>query len=169
MQGEADAYDATMAATYQTNLINFIGQQRSDFSSYGGTNMQFAIGRIIQDWPTPEGNALVRAAQEAVPGVAGVGPASWINTDDLELSTTLTPHYGTQGQIDLGVRFANVFIPEPSGFALLSAGLFGLFGYVWRKRKCVGQGRSEASHVSKPGIVMLSYGLAEQRFVDRLT
>ena len=59
-----------------------------------------------------------------VPGQ--VGHASWINTDDLEWA--YGGHYGTQGQIDLGIRFANqlatIPVPEPGSLSLLV--VFGL-------------------------------------------
>lgn len=147
MQGEADANDNTMAPAYQTNLVNFIRQQRSDFSSYGGANMQFVIGRIIPDWGIPQDNALVRAAQEAVPGGVGVGPASWINTDDLQQSTTLAPHYGTQGEIDLGLRFAAQFapVPEPGTTSMAIGAILGtgLLRFAMRRRSTNG-GRCQA-------------------------
>jgi hypothetical protein len=62
-----------------------------------------------------------------------VSNASCINTDDLPWG-----HYGTQGQIDLGIRFANESpgppAPEPSTLATLAMGLVCLLGYIRRQR-----------------------------------
>ncbi len=131
MQGEADAANAGYAPTYQTNLVSFIGQVRSDFNA---PDMPFVIGRITTAWGDPVDNALVRAAQVAVPTL--VNNTSWINTDDLEISTAIPPHYGTQGQIDLGTRFANQFIqtPEPPALVMCLAGAIVLLAYIWLKK-----------------------------------
>jgi hypothetical protein len=67
-----------------------------------------------------------------VPGA--VGNASWFDTDDLQWA--YPGHYGTQGQIDLGIRFANAVasVPEPSSLILISLGMLALAGYAWCKR-----------------------------------
>ncbi|MBN1394552.1 MAG: hypothetical protein JW959_05985 [Pirellulales bacterium] len=116
MQGESDAHNSTYAPLYGTNLASLINTVRSDFSA---PEMQFVVGRItnVYAWGTEADMALVRTAQEAVPGI--VGDASWINTDDLQV--VYTGHYGTEGQVNLGIRFANEFIvPEPSSLTLLA-------------------------------------------------
>ena len=109
MQGESDAMVPAYAAAYETNLRNFINKVRSDV----GTAMPFVVGRITDydGWGTPADNALVRSAQMTVPWQ--VGTAAWIDTDDLQWA--YVGHYGTQGQIDLGTRFATelVGIPDP--------------------------------------------------------
>jgi hypothetical protein len=135
MQGEGDAQNITNAANYATNLTNFIGKVRSDFKT---PDMPFVVGRILTYYDTTPagGNALVRTAEETVPGL--VGHASWINTDDLQKA--YAGHFGTQGQIDLGIRFANEFsqIPEPSTLVLTGTALLALAGYRWRKETRVG-------------------------------
>jgi hypothetical protein len=83
-------------------------------------------------WGSPENIRAVRAAQETVPGQ--VGHASWINTDDLSVypvGAYYEGHYDTQGQIDLGMRFADKLVqtPEPSSFVLILTGL--LAGAAW--------------------------------------
>ena len=141
MQGESDCYannpdaDADSAA-YAANLLNFIGNVRSDFAS---PDLPFVLGRITTYWGTPANNALVRTAQETVPGQ--VGDASWIDTDDLEWA--YPGHYGTEGQIELGTRFANQFIqtPEPSAIVLAATGVLLSAGYWWRRRCSVRSGR----------------------------
>jgi hypothetical protein len=50
---------------------------------------------------------MVRAAQQKV--AEDDGNAAWFDTDDLKWS--YYGHYGTQGQIDLGLRFAKPFTP----------------------------------------------------------
>jgi hypothetical protein len=135
MQGESDANNATYAAEYATNLTNFITRLRSDLAT---PNMPFVVGRITTHYDTspPGGAAVVRAAEMTVPGK--VGHASWINTDDLEQNPAQPWHYGTQGQIDLGIRFANAIaaipVPEPSMLTLAGTGLLAWAGYWWRKR-----------------------------------
>jgi hypothetical protein len=138
MQGEGDAQTIPNATNYATNLTNFIEEVRSDFNT---PDMQFVVGRILTHYDTTPagGNALVRTAEETVPG--RVGHASWINTDDLQLA--YTAHFGTQGQIDLGIRFANEFAqtPEPSTLVLTSTALLAFAGYRrWHKWRRIDKG-----------------------------
>jgi hypothetical protein len=127
MQGESDAHlGSATASAYATNLMNLIGKARSDFAT---PNMPFVLGRInAYTWGTPEDNEAVRTAQMTVPGA--VGHAAWIDTDDLPLS--YAGHYNTQGQIELGIRFAGQFVqtPEPSSIVILLAGLICVAAYV---------------------------------------
>ena len=133
MQGESDA-NPVDGPVYATNLTNFIGKVRSDFVT---PDMRFVLGRISSYWDTPpnSGAELVRAAEVTVPGE--VGNAAWVDTDDLQMSSSTPGHYGTQGQIDLGIRFANDFVqaPEPSALVLAGIGLLTVAGYWWWKRK----------------------------------
>ncbi len=102
MQGESDALNPAYAPHYETNLTNLIQTVRSDFNT---PDMPFVMGRILTMWGTPADNALVRGAQETVS--AADANVSWVDTDDLQLA--YVGHYGTQGQIDLGIRYASEF------------------------------------------------------------
>jgi hypothetical protein len=130
MQGESDANKHEYAVNYAANLKALINKVRLDF----GADMRFVIGRI-DDWPwgAAADCELVRAAQQTV--AEADSNAAWFDTDNLQ--RVYTGHYGTQGQTDLGILFANQFaVPEPSTlFILLSAGLAALLAYAWRKRK----------------------------------
>jgi len=132
MQGESDALNAEYAANYQANLQTFIGKVRTDFSA---PDMPFVIGRILAFYDTTPagGNALVRTAQETIPTLPDIKHVTYIDTDDLELA--YGGHYGTDGQIKLGERFANKLVqtPEPSALMLLTAGLIAMLAYAWRK------------------------------------
>ena len=82
--------------------------------------MKFVVGRIStmsKLWATPENLELVRKTQENVAKIDA--NASWIDTDDLKWG--YYGHYGTKGQIDLGIRFANEFKPKPAANANPSA------------------------------------------------
>ncbi|MBN2292354.1 MAG: DUF4082 domain-containing protein [Pirellulales bacterium] len=128
MQGESDAANPTYGDAYASNLTNFIGNVRNDFST---PSMPFVVGRISDILLLPEyagtfpKAAEVRTAQETVPGV--VGSAEWIDTDDIEQNLPTYPgHYTAAGQVVLGTRFANTIatidpdplpdpVPVPSG------------------------------------------------------
>jgi hypothetical protein len=135
MQGESDTYagpngGADWSAAYGDNLTNFIGKVRSDF---GAPEMKFALGRITSYYGPVQNNAMVRAAQMAIP--QHVANTACINTDDLQWA--YPGHYGAQGQIDLGNRFAHEFIqtPEPSAFALALTGALAFVGWRWQRRR----------------------------------
>jgi hypothetical protein len=76
---------------------------------------------------------MVRSAQWNIG--SQVSNTSCVNTDDLQWA--IYGHYGTQGQIDLGNRYAAKFapVPEPSTLVLACTAMLGLLGYAWRKRK----------------------------------
>lgn len=131
MQGECDALDPSVSPAYAENLKNLIKKVRSDFTT---ENMRFVLGRITPHFDsTPAGgNAIVRTAQESVAG--SVRNVAWFNTDDL-LGFDNSGHYGTQGQIELGNRFAAEFAqtPEPGTLVLLAIGLLSALAYSrWR-------------------------------------
>jgi LPXTG-motif cell wall-anchored protein len=139
MQGETDTYGgpnggADWSAAYSANLTNLINtvRDKEKFGDFAVPDMPFVLGRITTFFGSADNNALVRNAQMTVPGL--VGHATWIDTDDL--TWAYDGQYGTQGQIDLGIRFANAFAtPEPSIFVLAGTGLLALGGYWWRKRR----------------------------------
>jgi hypothetical protein len=111
MQGENDSTAHQQALDYEKNLKNLIATVRADFKT---PDMKFVVGRISymsKLWTTKDDIDTVRKAQQQVP--ATVGNASWIDTDDLQWA--YYGHYGTKGQIELGIRFANQFAPTKSG------------------------------------------------------
>jgi hypothetical protein len=130
MQGEQDTGNDAMAAAYAHNLTDFIAKVRSDLAS---PDMPFVLGRIIKSYGSAQNNALVRAAQETVPSL--VGNAASINTDDLQIGAYAN-HFGTQGQISLGIRFADqiVQLPEPTALGLVGSAVSTAGGFWCWKR-----------------------------------
>lgn len=131
MQGEGDAKTTADANAYADNLAKFIAKIRSDVAT---PDMPFVIGRISDYYLSRVGGATVRNAQKSV--ADRDENVSWFSTDDLEYA--YVGHFGTQGQIDLGNRFAAELpapTPEPPIPALaVSALLLVLAGRRWRKR-----------------------------------
>jgi hypothetical protein len=133
MQGESDCTNSSYAAAYAVNLKTLINKVRSDFSAYDGANMKFVTGRITTMmypyYATLPNCNLVRNAQVNMTDPATpnyVRNTAWFDTDDL--TWAYYGHYGTEGQIKLGTRFADAFapVPEPSALALLAGALMGL-------------------------------------------
>jgi hypothetical protein len=136
MQGESDAIESySFSVNYESNLVNFIGKVRTFVkTSFGTTTLPIVMGRITTYYGSTTNNTIVRNAQNDI--VNKVQNISVFNTDDLEWA--YRGHYGTQGQIDLGIRFANEFAPapEPSTLVMVGSGLLCLLGgYAWRRRK----------------------------------
>ena len=99
MQGEGDAYDdLTEAQSYQKNLELLIQSIRTDLKT---PNMAFVIGQISesQQWVHRE---IVRQAQAMV--AQTVPRTAMVVTGDLPLSDGM--HYTSNGQMELGSRFA---------------------------------------------------------------
>jgi hypothetical protein len=149
MQGESDTLRHDYAAAYGHNLSAFVSKVRTDFAAQ---NMPFVLGQITtylwQGQVTTADNLLVRSAQATVPGQ--VGNASWISTDDLQINPAQPGHYGTQGQVDLGIRFAGQFVqtPEPSMLVLAGTGLLVWAGHLARQRRLARrQNHSDFRHV----------------------
>ncbi|MBN1393931.1 MAG: PEP-CTERM sorting domain-containing protein [Pirellulales bacterium] len=123
MQGESDAQNSGYATAYQANLTDFIQSVREDF---GASGAPFVIGRITAFYGTPEDNNKVRLAQQTVAELDD--RADWFSTDDLQIGA-VPGHYGTQGQIDLGLLYAEkLTVPEPSTLIILATGTPLLFG-----------------------------------------
>jgi hypothetical protein len=109
MQGEEDSTMASYASSYGTNIGNLVSTVRNTYNTYGAQNMKFVAGRITymtQLWASRSQVDLVRDAQGSIQ--SHVANTSCVNTDDLQWG--YYGHYGTQGQIDLGNRFANQFV-----------------------------------------------------------
>lgn len=115
MQGESDAYERE-AASYETNLVNFIADMRAQFNT---PEMPFIIARVLDYFGSdkiplyqnrvqtdPTQSEVVRATQVAV---AEATPyATWFDTDAFPVVDPISNpgHYNTQGQMDLGNAFA---------------------------------------------------------------
>jgi hypothetical protein len=136
MQGESDAPNHAYAVNYANNLQNFVSTVRSTFNNT--SDMKFVAGvvttmSVVALGATQPDTDLVRNAQtnisSSIPNSASFG------TDDLPWA--YYGHYGTDGQIELGLRFANQFapVPEPASFVLAGVGLSGIGAYIFRKRK----------------------------------
>jgi hypothetical protein len=127
MQGESDAHE-NQAASYETNLRNFIADMRVRFSD---PDLPFIVARVRDYFGGASGQAaIVRAAQVAVADTtAGV---EWFDTDTYPLSTAHPGHYDTQGQLSLGLDFADTYLATgpPGTFAAWAddAGLDGSAG-----------------------------------------
>jgi hypothetical protein len=105
MQGESDALDETMAASYQQNMTAFIESVRG---FVGVADMPVVIARIRGTMPAPFYHSLaVRMAQESV--AAGDANVRIIDTDPLTLHADGV-HYDTAGQLALGQAFATAML-----------------------------------------------------------
>ena len=139
MQGETDTYGgpnngADWSAAYAANLANLITTVRNKdkFGDFAVSDMPFVVGRITTYFGAADHNTTVRTAQMTIPPL--VGHAAWINTDNLQC--IYGGHYGTQGQIDLGIRFADAVhqLPEPSSLVMALTAMLAALA-CWRQRK----------------------------------
>lgn len=103
MQGEADAQDADHASVYGETLSALITQVRADFSV---SNLPVVVG-LISTAPEWTHNAVVRAQQAAV--AESLPQVDLVETADLarDFAHGDQYHYNTEGQRQLGARFAD--------------------------------------------------------------
>ena len=103
MQGESDSRFAHAAAQYESNLRQFVLRLRVDV---GAPDLPFAMG-LVDPPGTHCHAAKVRAAQrriaDGMPHVALVDSAGLSKHDD-------DLHYDTDGQLELGRRFADALL-----------------------------------------------------------
>lgn len=107
LQGESDTRKPDYAAAYERNLRDLVAAIRHDTKT---PKLPFVIGRITPHYDStpPAGNAQVRAAQEAV--AAADDHVVWFDTDDVEMADYNPGHYGSQGQLELGRRYAETLV-----------------------------------------------------------
>ncbi|MEL6472228.1 MAG: DUF4347 domain-containing protein [Cyanobacteria bacterium J06623_4] len=104
MQGEQDAFNASQAANYQSNLTGFI----SDIRQRYGQGVDFVIGRLHDELPNGFfADEVVRSAQTAV---ANADSRNYlVDTDSYPVSGD-SVHFTSAGHLSLGEDFAQVFI-----------------------------------------------------------
>jgi hypothetical protein len=104
MQGERDAFFPVAGAEYLTNLERLVRRLREDL---GEPNMPFVLGQVH---PPPDRWAaadLVRKAQREAQ--VQIPSTRLVLTDDLpKLGDEV--HYNTDGQLELGRRFARAYL-----------------------------------------------------------
>jgi hypothetical protein len=126
MQGENDAISAVDANAYQQNLIDFIAKVRTDFNK---PELPFIFGQInVSDNVNYTANShIVRAAQQYV--ASNVANVYMVDTHPLSRVTGDFVHLSTQGTLDLGTAWGNLYltaVPEPTSLSLLLYGFIAL-------------------------------------------
>jgi hypothetical protein len=107
MQGETDARELPCATAYEANLENLIDSLRNDL---GVADLPAVVARLhpaINFFGNYPYVMDVRMAQAAVAAADPEGKA--IDTFDLSLSPDIL-HFDTQGELDLGARFAEAWV-----------------------------------------------------------
>ncbi|MBN1511100.1 MAG: hypothetical protein JXB13_03725 [Phycisphaerae bacterium] len=109
LQGESDAHEGQGAA-YEANLRHFISEMRSFFKV---PDLPFYIARVRTYYGTAEQSGLVRTAQVVV--AESTINVEWFDTDSYNPLIN-NGHYNTDGQISIGIDFANTYLDSgPSG------------------------------------------------------
>ena len=105
MQGERDSRQADTAAAYGGNLQELVAAARKEG---GDANLPFLCGLVNP--PVQQGYTYVdtvRAAQIALP--KQTRRAALVSTNGLQKNAD-NLHYGAQGQLELGLRFAQAYL-----------------------------------------------------------
>lgn len=134
-QGSKDARDLNgiEADNYQENLGIFVDAFRDQF---GNPDMPIVLTQIpstLDDIRYPRKQTIrdVQGALALNDPLIGI-----VQTEDLQFRSDDALHLASQGQLDLGVRYANQYlqitaVPEPAAFAILLP-FVGMMG--WRRR-----------------------------------
>jgi len=105
-QGGGDARDIDKANAYAANLTNLIASFRDDFAD---ENMPFVIGR--KNIATLDRHTYLETIRDSQIEVADADPfGSWVSIDDLTVRSPTDAHLNAEGQVDLGIRFANAYL-----------------------------------------------------------
>lgn len=147
-QGSKDArnLNGIEADNYEENLGIFVDAFRDQF---GNLNMPIVLTQIpstLDDIRYPRKQTIrdVQGAFALNDSLMGI-----VQTEDLEFRSDDVLHLASQGQLDLGVRYANAYlqvtaVPEPSTFVLL----LPIIGTVWRRRRVVTAERDWPSSIA---------------------
>ena len=103
LQGESDALE-NQGAAYETNLRNFIADMRTQFDS---PELPFYMARVREFYGTAEQSGLVRTAQVVV--AESTEFVEWFDTDSYN-PLIEGGHYNTEGEINIGIDFANLYL-----------------------------------------------------------
>ena len=103
LQGESDALE-NQGAAYETNLRNFIADMRTQFDS---PELPFYMARVREFYGTAEQSGLVRTAQVVV--AESTEFVEWFDTDSYN-PLIEGGHYNTEGEINIGIDFANIYL-----------------------------------------------------------
>jgi lysophospholipase L1-like esterase len=103
LQGESDAHEG-MATNYDADLRNFIADMRTQFSNPA---LPFYIARVTTFYNSKGQIELVRSAQTNV--AETTFNAEWFDTDSY-VPLINGGHYGTAGQVAIGIDFANAYL-----------------------------------------------------------
>ncbi|PCJ55746.1 MAG: hypothetical protein COA70_01320 [Planctomycetota bacterium] len=109
MQGEADAGDMADASNYEVNLENFIRSVRTDLNL---PHLKFYLGSIGNNanlsYYTDVRNAQIQVARrDRLVFLVDGASLSTFSNDGVGMPGVADIHYDTQGQLDLGHRFAD--------------------------------------------------------------
>ena len=107
MQGEADAKYPAAAKQYAGNLSRFVNKLRAELKS---PNVPFIMGTVNPPQKFFPATAIVQQAQKIA--ARSIRNLRLVRTNDLPKRNDHL-HYNTQGQLELGKRFAQAFLRTP--------------------------------------------------------
>jgi hypothetical protein len=124
---------AVDANAYQQNLIDFIAKVRTDLNK---PELPFIFGQInISDNVNYTANShIVRAAQQYIAN--NVANVYMVDTHPLSRVAGDFVHLSTQGTLDLGSAWGNLYlttVPEPTSLSLLLYGSIAL--WLFRRKR----------------------------------
>ena len=110
MQGEADAGALGTAVEWAGNLFKFIEQITKLVRSR--TPLPVVIGRIMGGkYSVDKEHGALKIVRDQQRSLGETLPLwKWVDTDDLNTSTTVQYHFTTDGMIELGRRFGSAML-----------------------------------------------------------